>query len=184
MAKITPTIGVFAGIIEVINGRLLLRRRTEEGSIIPGQSFLSCWELPGGGAMDQGEIPYSHLARELERELGEELGTSVDLNPMPQFFAVLFKGAKTYDLALVTPIVVSSLFSPKGDVVWVSPIELDRLAKEFVAPDKDAKIAGRGLLGGYGKRMHCMALKSLEHSPNADFSSQARRMLVEIENKW
>ena len=48
MEKISTTVGVFAGILDQTTGKLLLRQRVEEDSIIPGKSFKSNWELPGG----------------------------------------------------------------------------------------------------------------------------------------
>ncbi len=46
--KMEITIGVFAGVLHK-EGKLLLQRRKEEESIIPGKSFKGKYELPGGG---------------------------------------------------------------------------------------------------------------------------------------
>jgi len=177
------TVGVFAGILRGVDGRLLLRRRVEEGSILPGQSFKGCWELPGGGVQDLEKISYAYLSRELERELREELDFRLQLDPMPAFFPAPFKGPKGYDLALVTPILMIETAVFKGETIWVSPSELEQLAREFVAPNRQTGADGKGLLSGYGKRMHCLALAafSLRGSGHA---KQAASMLVEIQKTW
>lgn len=183
MEKISTTVGVFAGILDQATGKLLLRRRVEEDSIIPGKSFKGNWELPGGGVMDMEKIPYGHLLNELAREVDEEVGVSVSPDPMAPLYAVLFKGPKGYDLAVVTPVITSA--SPaKGDTVWVSPAELENLAKEFVPANKDKGIDGKGIVSGHGKRMHCMALKALSFSPNIAYAEEAKAMLAEIQKGW
>ena len=181
--RITTTVGVFAGIVNEITAKLLLRRRIEQGSINPGESFKGCWELPGGGVEDKEKVPYDHLIRELEREIYEEVGISVPVAPMAPLYAVLFKGANRYDLAMVVPI-VTSLSPTKGETMWVSPAELNKLAKDFVRPDKERGVEGKGLLSGYGKRMHCMALKALTFSPNLAYALAAERILAEIQKEW
>lgn len=181
--KISTTVGVFAGVLSQTTGKLLLRRRVEEDSIIPGKSFKGNWELPGGGVMDMEKIPYNHLLNELVREVDEEVGISVSVDPMAPLYAVLFKGPAGYDLAMVTPITTSS--SPtKGETIWVSPAELEELAKDFAPADKKRGIDGKGIVSGYGKRMHCMALKALSFSPNVTYAEEAKAMLAEIQKGW
>lgn len=178
------TVGVFAGILNGAAGKLLLRQRDEEGSILPGRSFRGNWELPGGGVMDNEKISYGHLSRELERELKEELGIEIFISSTPAFYPAPFKGPKGCDLALVTPIILGSPISPRGGAIWVSPEELDRLARKFIAPNKQTGISGEGLLSGHGKRMHCMALAALSHSPNSQYAVEAASMLAEIQKSW
>ena len=181
--KISTTVGVFAGILDQTTGKLLLRRRVEEDSIIPGKSFKSNWELPGGGVMDMEKISYNHLLNELAREVDEEVGISVSVDPMAPLYAVLFKGPAGYDLAVITPITTSS--SPtKGETILVSTEELEKLAKDFASADKKKGIDGKGIVSGYGKRMHCMALKALSSSPNVAYSEEAKAMLAEIQKGW
>jgi len=140
--KISTTVGVFAGILDQTTGKLLLRRRVEEDSIIPGKSFKSNWELPGGGVMDMEKISYNHLLNELAREVDEEVGISVSVDPMAPLYAVLFKGPVGCDLAMVTPVMTSS--SPtKGETIWVSPEELEKLAKDFAPADKKKGIEAK-----------------------------------------
>ena len=183
MEKISTTVGVFAGILDQTTGKLLLRQRVEEDSIIPGKSFRGNWELPGGGVMDMEKIPYNHLLNELAREVGEEVGISVSVDPMAPLYAVLFKGPAGYDLAVITPTTTSS--SPaKGETIWVSPDELEKLAKDFSPADKKKRIDGKGIVSGYGKRMHCMSLKALSFSPNAAYAEEAKTMLAEIQKVW
>jgi len=183
MEKISTTVGVFAGILDQTSGKLLLRRRVEEDSIIPGKSFRGNWELPGGGVMDMEKIPYNHLLNELVREVDEEVGVPISVDPMAPLYAVFFKGPAGYDLAVVTPVVTSS--SPtKGETIWVSPDELEKLAKDFAPADKKKGIDGKGIVSGYGKRMHFMALKALSVSPNVTYAEKARAMLAEIQKGW
>ena len=179
------TVGVFAGIIRRRDGKLLLRRRTETGSIIPGMEFKGCWELPGGGVMETQKVPYCHLAAELLRELTEELGVHVvGIHKMPAFYPMSFKGSAGYDLALVTAILVENL-NPACEHVWVSTGELNQLAKDFVAADKKTGASGDGLLSGWGKRMHCMALACLAHSStSSDYASLAEATLRELMSHW
>jgi len=177
-------IGVFAGIINKTSGKLLLRRRTEEGSILPDKSFTGNWELPGGGVQEAEKISYAYLSQELTREVKEELGIDVRIDPMPDFYPAPFKGPNGYDLALVTAIFVDNAIVPNGDFIWVNPEELDQQAKDFIAPKKDQGIEARGLLSGYGKRMHCMALVILMRGIRGDYAVQAEKMLTEIQSNW
>lgn len=187
MAEARFTVGVFAGLIGP-NGKLLLRRRTEEGSIIPNQSFRGNWELPGGGVMEQDspQISYDLLRRELIREVIEEVDVKIDdlIRPMPPFYPAPFKRGNGYDLGLVTPIILEVVPIVKGDHLWVDPDELNQLAREFIAAKKDPPVEGKGLLSGYGKRMHCMALATLAVSNNDEYASQAYRTLTEIQESW
>lgn len=187
MEKMKTAVGVFAGLLKQESGKnagkLLLRRRTEIPSIIPGKSFKGNWELPGGGVMEAEKVPYCHLVNELKREVEEETGIPIAIDPMPPMYPVLFKGPEGYDLALVTPI-ETSLESTKGETIWVNVEELNKLAREFEPADKKTGKDGKGLLGGYGKRMHCMALRALYFSPNPTYSEDAGVMLIEIQKGW
>lgn len=183
MEKISASIGVCAGIVNQITEKILLRRRVEEDSIIPGKSFKGNWELPGGGVRDAEKIPYSHLINELAKSVKEEVGITISVDPMTPLYAVLFKGPAGYDLALVTP-VITSLSPTKGETIWVSPDELEKLAKDFFPADRKKGIDGKGLVSGYGKRMHCMALKALSFSPNIAYAQKAKKTLSEIQKNW
>jgi len=183
--RIKATIGVFAGIIferatgSNEQGKLLLRRRVEENSTIPGKSFKGCWELAGGGVLKTVNMPYSHLVSQLKKEVNEEVGIPITVDPMPPMYPVFF--GKTKDLAMVTP-VETSVKPTKGETIWVSLDELNQLAREFEQPDKRTGKDGRGIVSGYGKRMHCMALKALCFSPV--YGSEAKKTLVEIQKNW
>jgi hypothetical protein len=169
--KMLTFTGVFATILFHTTEKLLLRQREESGSIIPRKSFRGTYELPGGGVMDIPKVPYSHLVNELIREIREEIGMSVSIDPMPPFHPLLFKGPNGYDLAMVTPIITSS--SPtKGKNIWVSTKELNELARD------------NQVVSGWGKRMHCMALKGLCYSTNYKYSRQANETLREIQKNW
>lgn len=186
--KAKIAVGVFAGILNR-EGKLLLRRRVETNSIIPERSFKGCWELPGGGIMetDEESIPYNYPAKELKREVEEEVGLKIVIGQMPPLYPVMFKGPAGYDLAMITPIHPEQIlgeFDIKGDFLFVSPEKLNELAKEFVSADKKKGIGRKGLVGGYGKRMHCMSLMALSESGNSNYSRQAVRTLLEIQKGW
>jgi len=180
--KIEATIGIFAGIINE-EGKLLLRRRVEENSIIPGKSFKGCWELPGGGVLKTtADMPYSHLVNQLKKEVNEEIGIPITVDPMPPMYPVFF--GKKEDLAMVTFVETSpSFLKPiKGETMWVSLDELNQLAWEFEQPDKKTGKDGKGIVSGYGKRMHCMALKALCFS--SVYGWEAKKTLEEIQKNW
>ena len=176
--KIKATVGVFAGIINE-DGKLLLRRRTEIPSIIPGKSFKGCWELPGGGVMVAENMPYSHLVNELKREVDEEVGIPITVNPMPPMYPVFF--GKTQDLALVVP-VETSLEPTKEETKWVSLDELNELAREYEPANKETGEDGQGIVSGYGKRMHCLILRAFSFSH--EYGEKAEELLVEIQKNW
>lgn len=183
MAKISATVGVFAGIINPDTGKLLLRRRTEEDSIIPGKSFQGNWELPGGGVMEAEKIVYNHLINELVREVEEETGMQILIDPMAPLHATLFKGPAGYDLSLVSKVWAATPPS-KGEVIWVSTSELNELAEDFAPADKEKGISGRGIVSGYGKRMHCMALKAISLGPKVGYAISAEVTLRRIQKDW
>ena len=189
MTKLVTTIGAFIGLLNPVHeGRLLLRRRVEEGSILPGTSFMGNWELPGGGAQEAEQLLYSHLHREALRELEEEVGIEITLarDQIFPMYGAQFKGPQGYDLSMVIP-VVRNLESTKGETCWVSPEELNQLAQDFVSAT-DAKKQGlseaRGVVSGWGKRMHWMSLCALTHSPNSEFVRQAQATIAQIQESW
>lgn len=165
-------------------GKLLLRRRTELESIIPGKSFKRCWELPGGAVEHTEEkINYSYPIEEAVRELKEEVGIVIQAPLMGIVHLTFFKGPKGYDLAGVVPVIATEE-PTKGETIYVSPKELNELAKKFVSSDKKTGKDGEGLLSGWAKRMHCMALYALMHSPNEIFVEQAKTTIVTIQAGW
>ncbi len=185
--KATMNLGMYLGLLNK-EGKLLLRRREETESIIPGVSFRGNWELPGGAVEETPaeKVRYDYPIQEAVREVAEEVGISVSLAGMPPVFLAFFKGPKGYDLAGVTPLITAEE-PTRGETVWVSPSELKALAQEFIS-ETDAKKQGlkeaKGLLGGWGKRMCCLALVALSHSPNPEFAKQAQEMLKEIQKGW
>ena len=195
MAKASMNLGTYIGFLNPNKeGRLLLRRRIEEDSIIPDPndpsktiSFRGNWESPGGAVEETSEekVSYDYPIKEAVREAAEEVGISVPLSGMPPVYLVFFKGPKGYDLAGITPAITTEE-PTKGETMWVSPSELNVLAEEFIS-ETDAKKQGReakGLLSGKGKRQHCMALAALCHSPNPEYAKQAKEMLSEIQKGW
>ena len=189
MDKMLTTVGAYVGLLNPAQkGRLLLRRRVEEDSIIPGQSFMGNWELPGGGAQEAEQPRYDHLVTEALREFQEEVGIeiAVALNQTFSMYAAQFKGPRGYDLSMVIPM-VRSLEPIKGETCWVSSEELNQLARDFVSAT-DAKEQGlstaQGIVSGWGKRMHWMGLCALTHSLNPEFVSQAQTTITQIQESW
>ncbi|MDP3991010.1 MAG: hypothetical protein Q8P63_01820 [Candidatus Nealsonbacteria bacterium] len=179
--KMVTTRGIYVGILHPKSGKLLLVRRTGSTSIIPDVSFCGNWEIIGGAVMasDNKAVPYNYYLGELSRLMEAKAGIVMVILGLPAMHSVLFKGPNGYDEASVIPIVHDA--KPTiGEMLWVSPHELQILTDEFEPVDEKTGKSGKGLLSGYGKRMHCMALAALSHSPNYDFSIEAMRMLREI----
>lgn len=178
--KVKATIGVFGGIINK-EGKLLLRKRTETSSIIPGKSFEGNWELPGGGVDVKDNMSYSHLVESLKREIYEELGIELSIDLMPAMYPVFY--GKLQDLAMVVLITNMPSEPKKGNWQFVSLEELNTLAKEFKPANKETGEDGQGLVSGYGKRMHCMALKTLALKSQRD-DREVIKTLSEIQKGW
>jgi 8-oxo-dGTP diphosphatase len=64
-----PTMTVVAAALADGDGRVLLQQRA------PGRAMAGLWEFPGG-KVDEGELPEAALVRELQEELGIEVGTA------------------------------------------------------------------------------------------------------------
>lgn len=184
--KAKMVMGVYAGIMNPEeDGKLLLRRRVEEHSIIPGKSFKGNWELPGGAVLESPDdsIFYNHYLADLLKNVKERTGISLNPTVLPPMHLVMLKGAAGYDLAAVA--ISFSIEEPSvKDTIYVSPEELAQLANEFVAADPKTGKDGVGLLSGYGKRMHCMALTALCQGPNREYVKEAVEMLGEITSLW
>lgn len=169
MAIATPTIGVF-GIIFDKTGNILVKQR-ERWESAPGE-----WDLPGGGVevdVNASAIDERIVGQEILRELKEETGLGLSpLQRMPALYPAVIKGGK--DWAFVTIIGVVDQKPTKGNWRYVSPIELEELAK--------GPIDNR-LLSGYGKRMHRMILRAFvsRDCPNESYRIQAQEMLKKIQ---
>jgi hypothetical protein len=183
--KMTTVRSIYAGILHPKSGKIVLTRRTKPTSIIPGVSFRGNWELIGGAVMatNKKSVPYNYYLSELRRLIEEKTGIVMVVQGLPMMYSVLFKGVAGYDEASVVPI-VRDIEPTIGEIYWVSPQELRVLADEFEPADEDKGKSGKGLLSGYGKRMHCMALAALSHSPNYNFKIEAMRILQEIIESW
>ena len=202
MAKLKTTVGVAAGIFNT-EGKLLLRRRIEHDSIT-GIDYYGCWELPVVAVQTQRQksIPYNYLVLELIRGIKAEVGISIRIfvDPMPAFYPVMLKfknekkGKYEYDLAMITPIYAGDVAASVsgqdvgGEVIFVSPEELNNLAREYkpAKKNKEGKIieSGKGLLSGFGKRQHCLALRAFEAASLLSFQREASETLREIERGW
>ena len=182
--KIKAAIGVYIGLTNE-QEKLLLRRRVETSSIIPGKSFKGCWELPGGGVQVKENMPYYHLVNELIREVKEEVGIELILDAIsliPPMYSFFF-GEKR-DLALVIPIRAWFAEPTKGETRWVSIEELNELAREYKPANKEKEEDGQGIVSGWGKRMHCMALQSFYIHGDYDARMKAQETLKEIQKNW
>ncbi len=184
--KMMTVRGIYAGIMHPDTGKLFLTRRTKPDSIIPGVSFEGNWELIGGAVMasDEKSVPYNYYFSELCRIAESKTGLVIIGRGIPTMYSVLFKGKDGgYDEASVIPM-VSDAQPTFGETIYVSPSELRTLAEEFEPADEKTGKSGKGLLSGYGKRMHCMALAALSRSPNQDFVREAIKTLDEITAAW
>jgi hypothetical protein len=172
-AVIQPTIGVFAAIYNK-EGKIPLKK------ITTGR-FAGEWDLLGGGVDANAaskSLDERIVNQELSRHVKEEGGMTIAVEPMPPMYPAVLKGGG--DWAFVIPIIQYAEATPegglkKGEIKWVSPKEVEELAK---VPE------GERLLSGYGKRMHRLCLQALAHSPKEDFRIQAREMLAEIQGEW
>lgn len=183
--KIAVVRSIYAGFLHPKSGKVSVARRKKPESIIPGVSFRGNWELIGGAIMatDKEKISYNYYLDELCRLIKVKAGIVITLQGLPMMYSVLRKGPDGYDEASVIPI-VQDVKPTIGETQWVSPQELLDLAKEFEPADESIGKPGKGLLSGYGKRMHCMALTTLSHSPNYKYKVEALAMLREITVNW
>jgi len=183
--KMATVRSIYAGILHPKSGKLLLTRRTGSTSIIPNVSFRGNWELIGGAVMasDKKSVPYNYYLSELCRLMEAKAGIVMVIRGLPVMHSVLFKGPDGYDEASVIP-VVQDTTSTIGETQWVSPRKLRALADEFEPADEGKGKSGKGLVSGYGKRMHCMGLCALSHSPNYDYRVEALRTLQKITASW
>ena len=197
--KILTTRGIYMGGLDCGTGKLLLMRRIKTDSLLKGVSFRGNLELIGGAVMTSNEprIPYYYYLGELDRLVRKKTGIVLDLGILPTGIPCLYtlpfkredKDTKTsyYDEASMVPVFLPSpeeMVSSICELIYVSPTELLSLAKEFEpANEKDSK-SGKGLVSGYGNRMHCLCLAALTNSPNQGYVRQAEGMLREIMANW
>lgn len=182
------TIGVFAGLLDR-NGKLLLQRRLEKSSLLPGKTFKGDWELPGGKIREKDilkaltmEVFWREMLREAKEELGVEIKTRY-LRWPPLYLAVYTDEEKGInDWAFMIPIISSGdwdgWYAPEGlkrEVMYVEPQTLKEVAN---------RPKGDQLVSGWGKRMCRMALGALLHSSNRSYSREAEEMLDEIQSDW
>lgn len=170
------TVGVFAGIFDE-NGRILLRKRDEDNSIIPSKSYKGDWELPGGTMEEDNMLRATNeriIGQELAREVEEETGLLIKVISMPTMYPTVHvnKGGRTADFAFMIPVGVVKEKPTRGEIVYVSPKELRELAER----SKSGQI-----VSGWGGRMCRMALVALCNSPSHQYREEAQRMLLEIQ---
>jgi len=178
------TVGVFAGIIDPTRSKILLRRRTETGSIIPGQSFKGNWELPGGAVEQAENFDYEYLGTTLFGKIFDKTGIRIPIDFPQRFVPFPFKTARGFDLALVTSVVMKVDFSD-DNLAWASLADLNQMAREFVPAQTEPATDGVGLLSGWGKRMHCMALTCfLERIHLDELHEEASSTLADIREQW
>lgn len=167
---VRPSIGVFAGIYDT-RGKLLLKRRGQNESL-PGD-----WDLSGGAVKAEAAavtLDERLIGQELAREVLEETGISISVDPMPEMYPAIMKGG--FDWAFVIPIgevlLSSEISGREEELIFVSPEELLELAQHS---------EGNRLVSGVGKRMHRLCLMALCCGPNHNYRFMARKMLEEIQ---
>ncbi|MDD4409206.1 MAG: hypothetical protein PHW52_00960 [Candidatus Pacebacteria bacterium] len=104
---IATGVGVFAGIF--YQGKILLRRRIEKGSLISHEDMSGKWELPGGGVdisdFDNSCIPYqSAVIKALDKELREEVCLGYQRSDQIVMIPAWLKKEGIIDLAFVVPL--------------------------------------------------------------------------------
>jgi hypothetical protein len=190
--KVSANLGIYLGILSPANGSLCLTRRYVEHSITPGKSYKGCYELTGGAVLKAKNPSYDHPYKELVRLVEKKIGPKIlsggpktlsVFGLLPSYMMLLKKTDGTYDLAMVIPLEIP-LHPWVGEQRWVSTAELNKLAREFVQADPKKEIEGKGLLSGYGKRMHCMSLAALTFSSNYNNVRLAKKTLAKIQKNW
>jgi len=200
------TIGVFAGFLNN-DGRLLIQRRKESGSVIPGQNFLGDYELPGGG-----------LNREEKERLGRAALLSIPMSgslaaidflvlsgiSLPNCWQVLAnalsrevkeeEGLSINWGIILSPFTYRAILVQKKiakiDIALVMPIfprewsgaptgEFEWADAERVR-ELSQKPKGEQILSGWGKRMCQMMLWCLRFSCYREIGDTARGYLLEI----
>ncbi len=116
------------------------------------------------------------IGRELAREVREETGLSIKVPFMPVMYPAVCIGRerKTIDFAFILPVGIVRERPAKGENIYVAPKELKELARR---PE------GKRVVSGWGKRMCRMALVAICHSPNPQYQQEAKKMLLEIQEK-
>lgn len=175
------TLGVFAGILNN-DGKVLLRRRIlpEETNSLTGKKVFGDYELPGGKA-EQAEMLSIGNERGLLVALSRETKEEIDINIYPKIETAMYPAVFckklseekiVMDIALVFVLLASEWNGkPKGEIAWVNPSQLKKLAEEP---------KGKQLLSGWGKRMCRMTLFTLCHG---SYGKEAKRMLATIQDK-
>ena len=115
------------------------------------------------------------------RKRANKKGIEFELDLMPGMHPVFF--GKSQDLALVVP-TESSLEPTKGETKWVSLEELNELAKEYKPANKETGEDGQGIVSGFGKRMHCMSIKTFCLVGSQEAQKEAQETLEEIQKNW
>ncbi len=129
-----------------------------------------------GGGVDAARASQSPDERifgeELARHVKDEVGLNISVSPQSEILTpAILKGGGDWAF----PVVVGLCGKPtKGETKFVSPQELQELAKEA---------EGNRLLTGLGKRMHRLTLRLLSSSPNPEYRREAKDMLKEIEKE-
>ncbi len=164
--------GLFAAIFDQ-QGKILIKRRPSKYSL-PGD-----WDLPGGAVEEEKTsqaLDERIVGEELAREVWEEIGIKISVDPMPPMYPAILRGGK--DWAFVIPV---GVYDNPGEgeesqeIIYVSPEEVRHLADN---PQ------GNRIVSGWGKRMSRLILMGLIYSPNENYQREAKMLLKSIQQEW
>ena len=170
--KLKPTVGLFGALFNK-EGKILIKKRPDKFSF-PGD-----WDLPGGAVEEEDcvETLDERIVREvLIREVFEETGIRILVDPMPPMYPAVLRGAG--DWAFIIPVGIYEKSETGGEaqeIMFASPKDVVRLAKN---PQ------GNRIVSGEGKRMNRLILKGFTYSPNENYRWESKMFLGEIQSKW
>ncbi len=166
-AVINPTIGGFVAIFTP-KGKLVLKQ-IEEGK------FAGEYDLPGGGIRVEACSKASDervIAKEIEREVMEEIGLEIKLPQPLKMIPVMLKGGGDIGFLVLAELQSVKPKLTKGNIKLVLFQELEELVD---GPP------GNRLLSGRGNRMHRLCLIGFEQLvPIANDSIEAGKILDKI----
>lgn len=206
--EITLTIGVFSGFMNG-DGKLLIQRRKEGGSNIPGKDFYGDYELPGGGLTQEEmerlrkavlwqhcyakdledllfpeiviESPGTILAEALKREALEEEGLTINCHYFDPYYPSAYRAVLVQEKLFKIDLAISV---PLGVKEWLgTPTGEIEWADTERIKELSQKPKGEQILSGWGKRMCQMMLWCLTYSCDFRIAASAKIYLAEIQRE-